>query len=169
MDHSSSAGCHGLRNFGNTCFFTSTTQALLHSRALSNALNQCAREEKGGEIQKALLALREQYWDESEEFRDEDTLDPRNLWEAVVAHAVFGEYSEIAMEDANTLLLDVLDALDEATVQATFGVRVSSQTNCSVCSRRRRSQSSLLQRLFPRLPARACDAIAECAAGCCCQ
>lgn len=165
MENSSAAGCHGLRNFGNTCFFTSTVQALLHSRPLSLALNQAEPKAEGGEIQKALLGLREEYWDEHQERRDEDTLDPRKLWDAVVAHAVFGEYSEMAMEDANTLLLDVLDALNEETVQATFGVWVNSQTNCSVCSRRRRSSATLLQRLFPILPARACDSIAECAAG----
>jgi len=162
MDHTPAAGCHGLRNYGNTCFFTSTMQALLHSRPLGSALRHGPKKERGGEIEREVLRLLRQYWDDAEE---EATLDPRNLWEAVVAHAVFGEYSENTMEDANTLLMDVLDALDEATIHATFGVRVSSQTTCSICSRRRRSAGNLLSRFFPQLPARAWESIAECFIG----
>lgn len=158
MEYGAFAGCHGLRNFGNTCFFTSTMQALLHSRPLRSGLRQGPAKGQMGEIQKAFLMLQKQYWDDHE---DEATLDPRGLWDAVVSHAVFGEYSENNMEDANTLLLDVLDALDEATVHATFGVQVSSQTTCSVCSRHRRSCCNLLSRWFPQLPPRAWESIAE--------
>jgi len=161
LEHGPSAGCHGLQNFGNTCFFTSTVQALLHSRPLRSTLRGPAKE-KGGEIQRAFLNLQKQYWDASEE---EPTLDPRGLWDAVVGHAVFGEYSESAMEDANTLLLDLLDALDEPTVYATFGTRVSSEVSCGICSRRRKAASSLISRWFRCLPGRASESIAECFLG----
>lgn len=165
MDHTAGPGCHGIRNFGNTCFFTSTVQALLHSGPLCSALREAPLKADGWEIQHEFLALQRRYWGNSPLDVQEQTIDPRGLWDAVVANAVFGDYAETAMEDANTLLLDLLDALHEPTVHATFGVTVSSQTNCSICAKRRRAASRFFSRLFPRLPARVCDGIAECTAG----
>lgn len=165
LDCNADMGCHGLKNFGNTCFFTSTLQALLHNRPLGEAL-RCFpgaqnSERKVSEVQKELLLLTRKYWTDTEAQRVVAAIDPRGLWNAVASNAVFGEYVETTMEDANTLLLDLLDALDEPMVHSTFGVAVSSQTFCSVCAERRRGKQHLLGRFFPTLPVRVCDTVVE--------
>ena len=44
------------------------------------------------------------------------------LWKAVEEEALFGEYEADSMEDANTLLQDLLCGVDEGTASSLFGV-----------------------------------------------
>lgn len=161
LDGSAGIGQHGLKNYGNTCFFTSTVQSLMHTRPLLDALVKEKGNEEGKAIQRELRLLQARYWSHAIPDKDAVTFDPKRLWGAVVEHAVFGEYAERTMEDANTLLLDILNALDEPTTQALFGVSVTSQTRCSVCAVKRSESTRSIRLALPKVPLRICQNMAE--------
>eukprot|EP00658_Telonema_sp_P-2_P052350 TRINITY_DN4055_c0_g1_i1.p1 TRINITY_DN4055_c0_g1~~TRINITY_DN4055_c0_g1_i1.p1 ORF type:complete len:341 (-),score=57.84 TRINITY_DN4055_c0_g1_i1:453-1475(-) len=97
-------------------------------------------------IHGGLRLLYREYWGGSKK----DTLDPEALWTAMKEHALFGVYDDEAMEDANTLLIDLLEGLPHS--DKVFEARLQSKLNCSECHSRRSQAAWMLQRLFPRLP-----------------
>lgn len=154
-------GCRGLTNFGNTCFFSSTMQALLHTQPLFLALS-----DQGGEgrkdseekqpkkprkeerpVQRELRRLFEEYW----QVGDAPLLTPRPFWRAVQESALYGNYQDKAMEDANSLLLDILSGLEDELVQSLFGVGVLSEVVCKRCEPLLLEGLCLLRQLLPCL------------------
>lgn len=127
-----SSDVRGIKNFGNTCFFTSTCQALLHNKPLCTAL----RDSRGGgrPIQSELARLLATYTASST--RDH-TLNPRHFFTAVQRNALFGQYSDNSMEDASSLLFDIFGGIDSKIVDELFGVRLASTITCATCDARR--------------------------------
>jgi hypothetical protein len=70
------------------------------------------------------------------------------LWAAVAEHALYGEYDEASMEDANTLLQDLLCGIEDATANRVFGVGIESCIGCTICAKRITNTSRMLHRLF---------------------
>lgn len=186
-------GCHGLPNFGNTCFFTATIQALVHSQPLVEQLSTAPAaappprptsagkrsRRQGGPcqgggggspaatsgtdvagvkpIQRELQTLASLYWNTQASPRRTPAAanfakQTKALWAAVAEHALFGEYDEASMEDANTLLQDLLCGLEEATANRVFGVGIESCIRCTICAPRIANTSRMLHRLFRTHP-----------------
>lgn len=81
-----SPGVRGIKNYGNTCFFTSVCQVAVHLPAIQEAAARAPVPDRGS-IEAGLRLLHRQYWDKHSK---QDTLDPRPLWEALKEHALFG-------------------------------------------------------------------------------
>lgn len=183
-------GCHGLPNFGNTCFFTATIQALVHSQPLAKQLAPAPvvvvpppgakRSRQGGVCQGGsanspvdtrrstgeanVKPIHRELWKLASLYWNTQASPPRTpaaanfakqtkaLWEAVAEHALYGEYDEASMEDANTLLQDLFCGLDEATTDQVCGVGIESRIDCMICSRRIANTSRMLHRLFRTHP-----------------
>jgi len=158
MSVSNTPGIRGMKNFGNTCFFTSTMQSLLHLRPLYNMLQRSTDDER--EIQQTLLELFDTYHGQG----SPDVIVPRSMWNAVAENALFGQYDDRNMEDASTLLIDVFNGMDEQEVNHTVGLNIQTQVRCSACYRRQLSLSKTLMLLFRRrypLTNQVCLRIAE--------
>jgi hypothetical protein len=80
-------GRRGLKNYGNTCFFTSVCQVAIALPPLREAIEMSTPERAS--IQWGLKLLHKRYWDENSE---DDTLDPQALWAALKDNALFGMY-----------------------------------------------------------------------------
>ena len=78
-------------------------------------------------IHRELRALATLYWEIEASPRGSPaaarfSTQTKALWKAVEEEALFGEYEADSMEDANTLLQDLLCGVDEATASSLFGV-----------------------------------------------
>ena len=100
----------GFMNFGNTCFFSSTLQCVMHSHigaALAYGSGPLARKTR---------ALHARYWSgESDRLTKEGRrmLNPKPLWEELKQSGIFGRYDDSNMEDSATMLLDLFCGWEE--------------------------------------------------------
>lgn len=76
----------------------------------------------------------------------------RALWSAVAQHSLFGDYDPAAMEDANTLLTDMLCGIDDHLVADLCGIKLETTIRCSICCGRIDSTAAMLSRLFRAHP-----------------
>jgi hypothetical protein len=79
-------------------------------------------------------------------------LQTRALWSAVAQHSLFGDYDPALMEDANTLLSDMLCGIDDKLVADLCGIRLEATISCSICSARIDATTTMLSRLFRSHP-----------------
>jgi hypothetical protein len=136
--------CVGLKNFGNTCFFTSTCQALLATPVLVQAIMQAEPSETSSSsvfaskssaaassypVQRALRNLIRtcHTWTSGRAH------DPRRFFTAVQDHAVFGHYDDNTMEDARSLLLDISETLDPKLKKRLFDFGTEQCISCCAC------------------------------------
>mmetsp|Transcript_27065 Transcript_27065/g.65787 ORF Transcript_27065/g.65787 Transcript_27065/m.65787 type:complete len:622 (-) Transcript_27065:120-1985(-) len=119
----------GIENFGNTCFFTSTCQALVHCSALVGKV--MSAHDSGRPIQTQLKELMKLYWDQQKSFRH---INPRPFFRAVQQNALFGQYGDHTMEDANSLVVDIFNGLDSKLVDDLFGFKLQSRITCRKCA-----------------------------------
>ena len=135
----------GLKNFGNTCFFTSTCQALLGTPSFvqeilraeadiaSKSLSSSSFSRKSTAsiypVQRELckLILTCYGW----KFRSAHS--PRSFFSAVQKNALFGHYDDNTMEDARSLLLDISEALDPNLKRRLFNLKTEQRISCSAC------------------------------------
>lgn len=129
-------GIRGLTNFGNTCYFSSTVQAILHTPSLRHALCN-ARDgvfsQFKGLSERYFAPLRPQ--ELAGGYRrtlQQLAIRPQKVWGDVKRLGMWGMYSDNEMEDANTLLLDVLDGKAP-------GLTFAGEVSCSACAQRETS------------------------------
>lgn len=125
----------GIKNYGNTCFFTSTCQALLSIPPLVAAIENHPSS-SDYPVQHSLKLFIEEYKSKAskKELRKNGyTIDPRNIWNTVQEHALFGNYDENTMEDARSLWLDIQDSLDPLMKRKFFDYSTEKKMECSCC------------------------------------
>eukprot|EP00051_Salpingoeca_urceolata_P002817 m.53054 g.53054 ORF g.53054 m.53054 type:complete len:519 (+) comp12348_c0_seq3:2522-4078(+) len=123
-------GCYGLKNFGNTCFFTSMVQCLLHCKPLLDALKDTPLDDRPA-VHQQLVRLAGRYWSDDER----DPFVPRRLWKAVAESGLFGVYLDDHMEDTFTLLVDILDALEDKACGSVFDIPMTKVVRCRACGK----------------------------------
>ena len=112
----------GINNLGNTCFFSSTCQALAQCVPLSHALASASGSVPS--IQEGLASLLAEYHNDGKQTGPEfHHLDPSKFFRALKGHGLFCQYREDSMEDANTLLLDILCGLQDGLADRLFGFK----------------------------------------------
>ena len=117
----------GITNYGNTCFFTSTMQALL---AIPDLVQVLENDDSSRDfpVQHALKLFIAEY-----KKKKSTTIDPRNIWNTVQENALFGNYDENTMEDARALWLDIQDTLNPRLKRKFFSLTTEQCIECSNC------------------------------------
>jgi len=136
------APARGIENFGNTCFFTSTCQALMHCSKLQSVLSASPNPPP---IQRELSNLWSIYWDTNNN-SNTNHINPRRFFQTVRRNALFGNYGDHTMEDSNSLIMDVLTGLDQKLVDETFGIKLQSKITCQRCASNKAQVAQLLSK-----------------------
>jgi uncharacterized UBP type Zn finger protein len=127
----------GFKNFGNTCFFSSTLQIFMHNTVLRDLLLFEVTDKDAYDNSSAIeFYLREtysRYW--MNKNIDPVSITPNRLWRAIKQDGLYGMYDDKQMEDANSLLLDLINALRPMCGEEVFGVKLVSTLTCSECNR----------------------------------
>jgi len=119
----------GITNYGNTCFFTSTCQAIMSIPALVLAVENDPSSSEYP-VQQSLKQFIQAY---KKTNNKTPTLDPRNIWDTVQEHALFGNYDENTMEDARSLWLDIQDTLNPRLKRCFFDYSTKKRIVCKHC------------------------------------
>uniref|UniRef100_A0A6V3KVY6 ubiquitinyl hydrolase 1 n=1 Tax=Lotharella globosa TaxID=91324 RepID=A0A6V3KVY6_9EUKA len=147
----------GVENFGNTCFFTSTCQALTHCKPFCDKITKTYTNDRP--IEAELRNLINLYWSKGVSPKH---INPRRFFTAVQQNALFGQYGDHTMEDANSLVVDILNGVDPQMANSTFGVRLGSMITCkgTDCIQAQR-QSMNAELVTNQWPTRAAEAILD--------
>jgi len=93
----------GFKNFGNTCFFSSTLQCVMHSHI------GAAAEYGSGPLAQKTRELHARYWSGRESdrrgYQGRRMINPTPLWRELKESGMFGRYDDSSMEDSATMLL----------------------------------------------------------------